>query len=140
MISSLVYFYPVSTSLRLLRFLCLGYFLTMSFSSSNKFPFSCELFFTLTDDNCFLFQMHIMSFKTLLVFFLPNLAIAFALNFATEDSNGKVFMDSAKILLSRCLNDVFHYQDTIRFLIEESDRKVSRLLYSTNSSVFHTNR
>ena len=52
-----------------------------------------------------------------------------------ENKFGSTQIEMAKTLINNCVDEVFHYQDVIRFEMEESNRNVSRFLDSADFSV-----
>ena len=63
-----------------------------------------------------------------------------ALDFVFENEAGTKQVNEAKILLDWCVNEIYHYQDTTRYYMEENARNVSRYFEAANTSIGETKR
>ena len=52
-----------------------------------------------------------------------------------ENEFGSIQIKATKSLINNCVDEMFHYQDVIRFEIEESKRNISRYLNAANFSL-----
>ena len=69
------------------------------------------------------------------------LSVSFAsMNFVFENEDGAKAVNGAKVLLDWCVTEIYHYQDTTRYQMEENARNVSRFFQATNTSIEDTQR
>ena len=71
---------------------------------------------------------------------LPGLPYCASLDFVFENEVGTEQVHAAKALLDWCVNEIYHYQDTTRYHMEENARNVSRYFEAANTSIGETKR
>lgn len=63
-----------------------------------------------------------------------------SLDFSFENEAGTKEVNEARILLDWCIQEIYHYQDTTRYQMEENARNVSRYFAAANTSIGETKR
>jgi len=84
-----------------------------------------------------LFQIHATMFWVAWILLMTVVA---CLEPEYENEFGNTQIEFAKTLINNCVDEVFHYQDVIRFEMEESNRNISRFLDSANFSIKDSQR